>query len=65
MKTEPHRVRLKIGGDNIDCPYDAGSPAASLLETKIILNSPISDARKGARFLSDDLKDHLIASPME
>jgi hypothetical protein len=37
----------------IKLPYDAdtGSPAASLLETKLILNSTISDAHKGARFL--------------
>ena len=65
MKAEPHRVRLTFGGDKLNCPYDAGSPAASLLETKLILNSTISDARKGARFLSADLKDHFLASPME
>ena len=41
LKTEPHRVRLKVGGDKLDCTYDAGSPAASLLETKLILNSTI------------------------
>ena len=32
---------------------------------KLILNSRISDARKGARFLSADLKDRFLASPME
>ena len=41
LKTEPHRVRLIVGGDKLDCTYDAGSPAASLLETKLILNSKI------------------------
>ena len=65
LKTEPHRVRLTVGGDKLDCHYDAGSPAASLLEKKLISNSTISDARKGARFLSADLKDHFLASPME
>ena len=65
LKSEPHRVRLTVGGDKLDCEYDAGSPAASLLETKLILNSTISDAHKGARFLSADLKDHFLASPME
>ena len=34
LKTEPHRVRLTVGGDKIDCPYDAGSSAASLLKKK-------------------------------
>ena len=65
LKSEPYRVRLTVGGDKLDCEYDAGSPAASLLETKLILNSTISDAHKGARFLSADLKDHFLASPME
>ena len=61
LKAEPHRFRLTVGGDKLDCPYDAGSPAASLLETKLIFNSTISDARKGDRFLSADLKDHFLA----
>ena len=65
MKIEPHIFLLTVGGDKIDCPYDAGSPAASLLETKLILISTISYARKGARFLSADLKYHFLASPME
>jgi hypothetical protein len=35
------------------------------LESKLIINSTISDADKGARFLTADLKDHFLASPME
>jgi hypothetical protein len=65
LKSEPYRVRLTVGGDKLECEYDAGSPAASLLESKLIINSTISDAHKGARFLSADLKDHFLASPME
>ena len=65
MKTETHIVCLSVGGYKLDCPYDTGYPADSLLETKLILNSAISDAKKGARFLSADLKDHFLASPME
>ena len=34
------------------------------METKILLNSVISDAHKGARFLSADLKDHFLQTPM-
>jgi hypothetical protein len=34
------------------------------LETKLILNSTISDAHKGAHFLCADLKDHFLATPM-
>jgi hypothetical protein len=34
------------------------------LETKLLLNSTISDAEQGAHFLCADLKDHFLASPM-
>ena len=44
LKTEKYRVRLTIGGDRLDCTFDTASPAASLLETKILVNSVISDA---------------------
>ena len=64
-KNEPWRIRIVAGGDKLSCSYDTGSPAASLLETKLLLNSVISDAHKGARFLTCDLKDFFLASPME
>jgi hypothetical protein len=65
LKTEPFRVRLTVGGDKLPYDDDAGSPAASLLESKLIINSTISDADKGARFLTADLKDNFLASPMK
>ena len=64
LKTEPYRVRITVGGDRLTYPFDAGSPAANLLETKIILNSSISDAHRGSRFMSADLKDFFLATPM-
>ena len=63
-KPEPWRIRIVVGGDKLNCPYDTGSPAASLLETKLLLNSVISDAANGAKFFSLDLKDFFLASPM-
>ena len=53
-----------MGG--IKLPYygDAGSLAANLLECKILFNSVISYAYCRARFMTLDLKDHLLASPM-
>jgi hypothetical protein len=54
-----------VGVDKLPYADDAGSPAASLLETKLIINSTISDSAKGARFLCADLKDHFLASPMK
>ena len=57
LKTEPLRVRLTVGGDRLEYPYDASSPASSLIDAKLLLNSTISDAQQGARFMSANLKD--------
>jgi hypothetical protein len=65
LKSEPNRVRLTVGGDKLPYDDDAGSPAASLLESKLIINSTISDSKDGARFMCADLKDHFLASPMK
>ena len=57
-------MRIVVGGDRLSYPDDPASPAASLLDTKMIINSTISDSKRGARFMSADLKDHFLASPM-
>ena len=64
LKDDPYRVRIVVGGDKLTYNDNAASPAASLLETKIILNSTISDAKKGARFITADIKDYFLATPM-
>ena len=61
-KDDPYRTRLTIGGDKLDYYGNSASPAASLLETKLIINSVISDSHKGARFDSLDIKDHFLQS---
>ena len=43
---------------------DVASLAANLLETKVLLNSTISDAAQGARFCTGDLKDYFLGSIM-
>ena len=65
LKAEPWRVRLVVGGDKLPYDDDAGSPAASLIETKLLINSVISDASKGAKFMSLDLKDFFLMSAMQ
>jgi hypothetical protein len=65
LKTEPNCVQLTVSGDKLSYANDASSPAASLLETKLILNSTISYAAKGAKFHCADLKDQFLASPMK
>ena len=44
LKEEPHRVCITVGRDKLDYNDDVGSLAANLLETKILINSTISDA---------------------
>ena len=65
LKSNPHRGRLTVGGDNLLYPFNAASLAASLLESKILLNSIISDAHKGARFMTLDIKDFFLQTIMK
>ena len=64
LKEEKFRVRITVGGDILNYHLDAGSPAADLIETKLMLNSVIYSSRKGARFMSLDIKNHFLATPM-
>ena len=64
LKSEPNRVRLTVSGVRLDYESDAGSPVASLVETKLTLNSTISDAHRDARFMSADLKTFFLATTM-
>jgi len=58
LKDDPWRVRCVAGGDRLSYPNDPLSPAANLLDTKLLLNSTTIGTHKGARFLSADLKDY-------
>ena len=60
LKKEQYRVRFVVGGDNLSYDDDVGAPGASLLETKQLINNVIPDARKGARFLTCDIKDFFL-----
>ena len=65
LKSEPYRVRITVGGDKLSYPFDSGSPAANMVETKLLLNSVISNSSKGARFMTLDIKDYFLATPMD
>jgi hypothetical protein len=60
-KSDPWRVRLTMGGDKLEYPGHPGAPAASLLNTKLTLNSVISNP--GARFLTTVIKDFCSTIP--
>ena len=64
LKQEKYRVRLTVGGDKLDYNHDFTSPAASLIKTKMLLNSVILDSACGARFLTLDIKDFFLQTTM-
>ena len=57
-------MRITVGGDRLIYLDDAGSPAANLMKTRPLVNSTISHAKDGARFMSADIKNHFLATPM-
>lgn len=64
LKPEPYRLQLVVGGDKLTTTKDVGSPSTNILDTKILANSVISDAHKGARFMTLDIKDFFLCSEM-
>ena len=60
FKDDKHRTRLTVGGDKLDYIGDTSSPVASLIETKLLLNSIISYAKSGPQLMTLDLKDYFL-----
>jgi hypothetical protein len=63
-KTEQWRIRMTVGGNLLDAYQDVRSPAVGLIDTKLHWNSVISDAHRGARYCTADLKDFFLVSDM-
>ena len=63
QKDEVNRTRWTVGGDGIHINMDCGTPTASLLTVKLLLNSVVSTA--GAKFMGLDLKDFYLNTPMK
>ena len=64
LKSEMYRINLVAGGDKLNYDGDSCAPVDSPIDTKLLINSVISDARHGAKFLSCDFKDFCLATPM-
>ena len=62
-KAETHRVRLTVGGDKLPFDGDTATQCASLITTKILLNSVISTPN--AIFGTIDIKNMYYGSPMK
>jgi hypothetical protein len=63
-KAEKYRVRLTAGGDRLEFPGDPSSPAVATTDSKIHINSTISDAKKGARYMVMDIKNFFLGTPL-
>ena len=61
-KDDPYRTRLTVGGDKVHYPGDCGTPTVDLLTVKLLLNSVVSTP--GARFMTIDIKDFYLNTPM-
>ena len=53
-----------VGGYRLVYEDNPGSLAASMLETKILLSSIISDSEQGERLMIFDIKYFFLATPM-
>ena len=63
QKEEVFGTRLTVDGSRINIDMDCGTPTASLLTVKMLLNSVIST--KGANFMTLDIKDFYLNTPMD
>ena len=63
--TDTYRIRLTVGGDKLTYNGDPISPALSLLDLKIHLDSVISDARKYGHYLTADIINYYLNNPMK
>ena len=63
QKGEVFRTRLIVDGSRTNIGMDCGTPTASLLTVELLLNSVISTV--GARFMSINIKDFYLNTPME
>ena len=51
---------MTVGGDRLDAYQDIHSPAVSITDAKLHLNSTILDARWGALYVTADIKDFFL-----
>ena len=64
LRTEKCSIQLMVGDNRLQYPDNTASPAATLLETKLLLNSTISQSAKGTRFMTIYIKDFFLQTVM-
>ena len=63
LKEDQFHVHVTVGIDKLDYNNNSSSLAYNLLQTKILLNSAISNAKKGSCFVTLHVKKHFIETP--
>ena len=56
---------MTVGGDRLQYPDNTASPAATLLETILLLNNTISQSVQATRFMTLNMKDFFQQIGME
>jgi hypothetical protein len=64
-KAKAYRIRMTVGGDKLDAFQDVHSPAVGITDTKLHINSTISDSKHGTRYCTGNLKDFFLVSDMK
>ena len=57
QKSDTHLVRMTARGDLLDYPDDPSSPTVSVTDNKIHFNSTISYAKRGALYMTLNIKN--------
>jgi len=63
QKEDPNRVRITVGGNLIDYPFELTTRTADMGSSKILWNSVIST--KDARFAGTDIKNMYLETPLD
>ena len=63
QKDDPNRVRITVGGNLIDYPFELTTRTADLQTTKIMWNSVVSTP--GAKYACADIGNMYLETPME
>lgn len=63
QKTDPNRVRITVGGNLIDYPYELTTRTADLTTPKIMWNSVVST--RDASYICADVKNFYLCTPLD
>jgi hypothetical protein len=63
QKDDPNRVRITVGGNLINYPFELTTRTTDMVSSKILWNSTISTI--GARFAGADIKNMYLGTPLD